>query len=322
MKYINCPICGENNTEILFVKKEVVESFTNVICKNCSLVYINPCPSKDEFDEFYHEKFLSMRNITSVMQVKSSLSKRDLKIKQTVYSFLKEHIKDGQNILDIGCGYGTLLNILRKKEKVNVYGIELGDLRVKVAKEIYDFDLFHDSLEKFVEDEKNHKKFDIIIMHHSLEHMSDPLKALGQVNALLREGGFLYIAVPNVMNINKRLEKFFRLAHPFSFSPFSLNLLLQKASFGIIRFNRSGGDPGGMELLAKLNVVSAQDMTEGQQYEEVIKYVESADNKFSSLRKLRDGILFFLPKEIRIKLGRIIYKIIIDWKIIFNIKNK
>lgn len=304
-----CPICGQNNTEIIFRKGNLDKDLVNVICKNCSLVYINPRPAKEEYDKFHEDDFLSEKSITDIAQVKPKLNDRDLKIKTTIFNFLNEYLGEGQNVLDIGCGFGTLLYIMKKEKKANVFGVELGNLDIKAAKEFYGLDVFRGSLETFAAKEENWGKFNIVIMHHTLEHLPEPVASLEQIKKLLKPEGILYIGVPNLMNIKKRPEIFFQRAHPFSYSPHSLKLMLAKAGFEIIKFNKNAGYPGGMEMAAKIGGRSMENagLDEGKNYKDAARYVENSKNKFGALRGLRDVFLFFVPKSARIRLGRFFY---------------
>lgn len=308
MEYFNCPLCGKNETEIIFTKGNLDRELINVICKNCSLVYINPRPTKEEYDNFHKEEFLKQKSITETGQIAPKLKKSELTIKRTIFDFLKEYLRAGQKVLDIGCGYGTLLDIVKKETGADVYGLELGDLDVKAAKEFYGLDVFHGSLEEFAAKEENWGKFDIVAMHHVLEHLPRPLESLEQIKKLLKSGGLLYIGVPNIMNIKKRPDIFFQIAHPFSYSPYSLGEVLQSGGFSVIKFNRRAGYPGGMEAAAKLGGDIKLTLEEGADYKAVIKYVGATDKKFIFLRKIRKIVLFWLPNDLRTKISRPFYK--------------
>jgi len=306
MEKINCPICGQDDAKTIFTKGNLNKDLINVVCKNCALVYINPRQSKAEYDDFHKEEFLSEKSIISVEQIKTKLNDSDLRIKTAVFNFLNEYLNEGQNILDVGCGFGRLLDIIKKEKTTAVFGVELGDLDVKAAKEYYGLDLFHGSLEEFVKNQENWKKFDVIIMHHTLEHLPEPLSSLEQIKKLLKPGGVLYIGVPNVMNIKKRPDIFFQTAHPFSYSPHSLQLLLNKAGFGILKFNKYAGYPGGMEIAAAQDTQNKVFLKEGADYDEVKNYVVKMDKKFRFFRKLRESLFFWLPKTLRLKIsGRV-----------------
>ncbi|MFA5133285.1 MAG: methyltransferase domain-containing protein [Patescibacteria group bacterium] len=311
MEYVSCPLCGKNDSEAIFSKGNLAKEVINVICKNCGLVYVNPRLSKEEYDSFHRKEFLSEKNLDDTCQVSAKRQAKDFDIKKSIYNFLEDKILSGQNILDIGCGFGTLLDIFKKNKNINAYGIELGDLDVKFSREKYGLDVFQISLEEFAAKEENYGKFDVIILHHTLEHLPEPLASLSQIKKLLKPQGILYIGVPNILNIKKRPDIFFQVGHPLSFSPHSLKSLLEKAGFGVVKYNKNAGYPGGMEVLAKPGEKSAEilELAEGSDFKKVADYVKSTDEKFNKLRKLRDRILFFVPASLRIKLGRIFYKI-------------
>lgn len=306
----NCPICNQYNTEIIFKKGNLNKDLINVICKNCSLVYISPRPTKEESNEFHKEEFLSEKNLKKFEDVREKLDARGTEIKKTIYFFLKEYIKPGMKVLDVGCGFGSFLDILKKQTDAEVYGVELGNLDIIAAKERFGLDLFHGSLEEFAGKQENHQKFDVIITHHTFEHLPNPIESLGQIKKILKQGGIFYIGVPNLMNIKKRPDILFQTAHPFTYSPYSLRLILEKAGLGILKFNRSAGYPGGMEMVAKFGVDSIKnlELEEGRNYQDAISYVNKKAWQFAALRRIRDKILFFVPKDLRIMFGRGVYK--------------
>lgn len=312
MEKTSCPICGQDNVEIIFKKGNLDKDLINVVCKNCALIYISPRPAEGEYDSYHRTEFLAEKNAQEVADLSHKLTGRDLEIKKSVFIFLKNYLKNGQSVLDIGCGFGGLLKIIKEGSGADVYGIELNDLDVRAAKEFYDFNLFHGSLREFAENPANWNKFDIIIMHHTFEHLPEPLNSLEQIKKLLKPAGLLYIGVPNAMNIKKRPEIFFQRAHPVSFTPHSLRLALEMAGFGIMKFNENAGYPGGMEAAAQLGAksIEAPEFRSGNNYQDVIFYISKVSRQFAGLRSARDWLLFFLPKSWRIKLGRGIYNLI------------
>lgn len=309
MQYIHCPLCGADESEVVFRKASLNKDATNVICKQCGLVYMNPQATPAECVEFHKEEFLDSKHLKEVGHVVPKLKTSDLAIKKTIVAFLSEFIGARTNIVDIGCGFGALLDILKKEKNANVFGVELGNLDVKVAKEYYGLDVFHGSLEEFAAKEENNARFDIVIMHHVLEHLPEPLIALAQIQQVLRPRGTLYIGVPNVLNIKKRPEDFFQTFHVLNFSPYSLKRLLERAGFGIVKFNVNAGLPGGMEAAAQIGVKSIEtpELAVGAKYQGVMMYVKKTATRYGRLRTVRDWLLFFLPAGLRIKAGRLLY---------------
>ncbi len=309
LEYVVCPVCKRDDALVVSRKANLNKDWTNVICKNCALVYVNPRPTKITYDEFHKYDFLAGKNVTKIEHVLPKLKARDRSIKESIANFLSDYLKDGQTVLDIGCGYGTLLDILRNKKRISVYGVELGELDIEVAEKYYGLKIFRGSLDAFAADLNNHGKFDLVIMNHVLEHLPDPLEALRQVKKILSPEGLLYIGLPNILNMKNRPEVFFHIAHATNFSPHSLKLLLHSAGFGIIKFNLEAALPGGMELVAGPGAAAIDELilNLGRDYREVIAHIEKARKKFRFLRGARTAVLFFLPEHMRIKAGRLVF---------------
>jgi SAM-dependent methyltransferase len=94
-------------------------------------------------------------------------------------------------ILDVGCGSGLLLGKLYKMGFTNLTGIDpfinqeqdLGEVRI-LKKEI----------------EEMTGKFDVIMMHHALEHMAHPLEAMKKAHSLLNDNKYLLVRIPIMGN--------------------------------------------------------------------------------------------------------------------------
>ena len=323
METVNCAICRQNNTEIIFKKGNLDKDLDNVICKNCGLVFLNPRSDREDYEVYHKKDFLSEKNIRAAEQVAQKMQKRDIDLKYTIFNFCRAFLKSGQNIADIGAGFGTLIDIIKKETAINAVGIELGDLDVEIAKKYYNLDLIKESLEAFSKEDGNRGKFDIVILHHTFEHLPEPSASLEQIKKILKPDGLLYIGAPNVMNIKKRPDIFFQIAHPFSYSPHSLKKILNKFGFGIIKFNEKAGYPGGMEIIAAIGKENAGDvgMEKGRDYRTVINYVQKTDKKFRALRKARETFLFWLPANLKIKISRIIYLFLKKEKITAKLKD-
>ena len=52
-----CPICSESNFELLSRSDKFDHGIENVICENCSFVFMNPAPTKESLDDFYKNRY-------------------------------------------------------------------------------------------------------------------------------------------------------------------------------------------------------------------------------------------------------------------------
>jgi 2-polyprenyl-3-methyl-5-hydroxy-6-metoxy-1,4-benzoquinol methylase len=135
----------------------------------------------------------------------------------------------GKRILDIGCGNGQLLALMRAVATEAV-GVE-PDRRWREHHEQLGISV-HSTLPE------GETAFDTITMFHLLEHIPDPLPYLTRLRALLREEGRLIIEVPNAQDAlltlyeNKPFSEFtYWSPHLFLHTPETLQTLLEKAGF-------------------------------------------------------------------------------------------
>ncbi|OAT81219.1 hypothetical protein A6M21_11370 [Desulfotomaculum copahuensis] len=96
-------------------------------------------------------------------------------------------------IMDVGCGNGLLLKDLKDIGFLNLLGID-----PYIKKDIkYDNDV--SVLKRDIYDIENVAgKFDLIMFHHSFEHIVDPIMTLQTVSGMLKGGGVCLIRIPTV----------------------------------------------------------------------------------------------------------------------------
>jgi 2-polyprenyl-3-methyl-5-hydroxy-6-metoxy-1,4-benzoquinol methylase len=109
-------------------------------------------------------------------------------------------------VLDIGCGSGPLLEHLRHNGAERTIGVEL---RKDIAHELRESGRVDEVLCLNVESDAlpfAHASLDTIIVSHVLEHMVDPWKVLQMLRPLLKPGGRLVGAIPNVRHVSVALR--------------------------------------------------------------------------------------------------------------------
>lgn len=127
-----------------------------------------------------------------------------------------------KTILEIGCGTGTLLNLLRKKNKV--YGVDASKTGIEKAKskniESYLLDV-NTAILPFADD-----YFDITICLETIEHLENPYHCLKEIRRVLKKNGQLLISIPNP----KMLHPYF---YPSLFTTNNFKQLLAITSFRV-----------------------------------------------------------------------------------------
>ena len=155
------------------------------------------------------------------------------------YAWLwKVEAGDGPRALDVGCGSGRVGDALQRFRGFRVTGIEPNATAAARARE-RGLEVHHGTLDDF----ESQEPFDVVLMIHVLEHLTDPLAAVRRVGELLAPGGQLVLALPNVASLERLLLGIYWDAwdvprHVHHFGPRSLSRMLQLADFepGPVRF--------------------------------------------------------------------------------------
>lgn len=238
MEYVPCNFCNANDTKLLFIAKERdwgTEEFFNIVrCNQCSLVYVNPRPDKEEIRRYYPPETWP-RARGNIDLASATISGRPWQeiMKQRSAQLLK-YVKKGR-ILDIGCGDGLFLKYF-KNCGLEVHGIDFGKTASNYARDILGLDVFTGSLE---EAKYQSGSFDAVSLYAVLEHLPDPLQILREINRILKPGGILFISVPNFNSLESRIfrERWVAIkapAHLYHFTPATLRAFLLKAGFAIV----------------------------------------------------------------------------------------
>lgn len=105
-------------------------------------------------------------------------------------------------IIDIGCGNGNILSIMKRMGFRNVTGVEISEQMIKQSKKyakIVKHDLeyplpFHENI------------FDIAIADNVCEHIINMEQLISEINRILKPGGILIIGGPNLKSLYHRLR--------------------------------------------------------------------------------------------------------------------
>jgi len=117
---------------------------------------------------------------------------------EDIVSKLSIYCKKNQNILDFGAGIGTLCQIWKKKEDVNIECVEIDPEFRKILTERG----FH-TYENLDLCQKN---FDMIYTSNVIEHIDDDIGILKKIHSKLKTRGLVAIYVPAFMCLYSELD--------------------------------------------------------------------------------------------------------------------
>lgn len=243
MKNINCDFCHCNETAAVYklkdrmLRTEDKREFYLQQCLKCKLAYLNPQPQWDELEYFYGDKYYT--NVSG--GVRRNIFYRVLrKIKRAFFGAYKPKFynfgKTEGKFLDIGCGSGAYESYLIKENiGWKFYGIEPSSESYQVAKRVGNFNVFNGDL-KSANYENNF--FDVILMSHSLEHVSNPTEVIAECFRVLKPGGYMVISVPNFNSLARIFFGKYWIhldapRHLFHFTPDILKKMAEKSGFKV-----------------------------------------------------------------------------------------
>jgi SAM-dependent methyltransferase len=109
---------------------------------------------------------------------------------------LKKHLAiKNAKVLDIGCGGGLFLSLL-KRETASVVGIELNDSRAQYATTKHGLEIYKHPIESDFWQKGYKNYFDAATLWDVIEHVNYPLQTLQSAANVLKRGGLLLIDTP------------------------------------------------------------------------------------------------------------------------------
>jgi methionine biosynthesis protein MetW len=114
-------------------------------------------------------------------------------------------IEQGTNVLDLGCGDGTLLSLLIQQKGCHGTGIEIDEKAIYQCV-AHGLTVSHGDIDSGLADFSN-KRFDYVILNESLQQVLNPRSVILES---LRVGKKVIVGIPNFCHSLARFQIFFR----------------------------------------------------------------------------------------------------------------
>jgi len=235
-----CEICGSNNHTIVWNKTEreqdklltsklirntdgSIVNGINVICNKCGLIYVTPRMTKESSTEFYKNDYRKIygENMEIVIEKQHAM---------VAFELLRG--TSPKTHLDIGASTGQLVNLCASND-IDSIGVECNKRNSEYAQN-QGTNVINMDFDEYETD----KKFDVVTILNTLEHMYSPLATLKKIHKLLNDDKILIISVPYIYNLNlkKPMDAYLSNAHLYNFSITTLDVLLKKAGFQMLSY--------------------------------------------------------------------------------------
>jgi SAM-dependent methyltransferase len=200
---IECRVCGNLDGNKEHIATEMMygmqDKFSYTECAKCGCLQISQIPSN--LSSYYPNNYYSYQFKLNIkekikLSLKSFLMSKKLYFTDTqeylLIDFLckNSYLNSATKILDVGCGSGLLL-------------LQLKYLGFNFLKGIDPFISTNIEYDNGVSIDKKYlhevrKSYDLVMLNHSFEHMSDPELSLIDIHRILSDDGYALIRIPIV----------------------------------------------------------------------------------------------------------------------------
>jgi SAM-dependent methyltransferase len=222
----NCDVCGGSKLELLGVRnfsqrnRSAVYKFElkDTLCLSCGFVFAGEVPDAEFLNEYYADAFTP--DSLAEMPIKPDYN--SLTRIQAIQQFLPL----GSKILEIGSNTGEFCGDLIRAgyEALGVDPVAPG---AHSGNQVG----FLDGTGLKIGAGIANSGFDAVVSYYVLEHVQDARKWISSWDSLLREGGKVFIEVPNFYSYPRESLVHEHLLH---FSPVHLAALLQSLDFEVL----------------------------------------------------------------------------------------
>ena len=244
----SCQICSSESNSFYIATRALMhkpntEEYRFHQCNMCQSVWLsNPVP-EEQLDHYYTDNYLPYQGAAAWGKYRSFVERSQVKIDKRRVNFVNKWLDqktEHTQLLDVGCGNPSFLDLVSKNLNIACTGIDFSDLGWRVKK--YD----HLTLLKVsVEDFQATELYDVITMWHYLEHDYHPHATIEKLYKCLKPGGKLIIEVPDYQGITAKLQKSYWQGwhsprHLTLFSGLSFSQLFPQAQWEIVKHLRYG----------------------------------------------------------------------------------
>jgi SAM-dependent methyltransferase len=188
-----CPLCGSHNSLPVGDRDRDGRPLTNVLCRDCGLVHVDPAPSRTDLDAWYEHAYRI--DYKGVVEPRPHHVLRAGRVALDRLSRIGHLLEDRPRTLDVGSGGGEMLYMLIHAAGARAEGLEPNQGYARHARERLGLPVRQGFVERGNGIEGG---FALITIYHVLEHLAEPASVARTLHDWLAPGGHLVVEVPNV----------------------------------------------------------------------------------------------------------------------------
>ena len=215
-----CPICGSEYGTRIAHKDRYGFDATFTLCHRCSLIYLDPVASEEEYAKFYDGDY---RKLTVDYRGQQDIEKNQCRYGAALAQFIGHTIGRVKSVLDIGGSTGLVakqIEILNPGVDITV--VEYNSKELAKARAM-GFRTIQGGIAEIPDEH-----FDLVLLCRSIDHVAKPLHAMTAIWRTINDDGYAYVdhcdwrLVAQAEGFTKALH----IDHPSNFTRESFNRLL------------------------------------------------------------------------------------------------
>jgi 2-polyprenyl-3-methyl-5-hydroxy-6-metoxy-1,4-benzoquinol methylase len=188
--------------------------------------------------------------------------------------FLESYIPlSNQVLLDIGAGGGEFVYMAQKR------GLQSKGIEPNLGYSTFSKEQYGVEVKTAMLSDVQDSSADIVTLFHVFEHMAKPLEVMKKLYSSIKDGGYLFIEVPNIFQADASPHNIYFKAHLFYYSKFTLACAASQY-FDVVKVE----DKGNLKVLFKKKV----------QPSETISSIQDDQIEFSQNRIKQKGWFEYL----------------------------
>jgi len=230
----NCPLCDGTELHHRFTARDPhygISGEYRIVACVCGLQFVNPMHSDNELASLYPGDYYAYGEPVAPVRWKARLKR----ILGYWHGTKEPKFPRPGTFLDLGCGSGEVVQRMCETGW-DAQGVEINHQAAALGRSrglrITSGTIQAAALPS--------EAFDYVRASHSFEHLTCPDQTLDEIHRILKAGGTLLLAVPNINSLTARLFRRYwwhlcAPVHPFGYSVKTLSRLLERHGFKVSR---------------------------------------------------------------------------------------
>ena len=212
-----CPLCHTHEATVFIAFPEIPV----VRCRNCGFTYSSKVISGKELSSYYENNYGSQRQMQGQL------------VNSIINSMVLERLlnfQDISSILDVGTGYGFLLQKLCKRHNLQATGMDLSRQEAEYARNILGVNVINSLLGN---SGLSKGAYDLVTSFEVIEHVLYPTEFLLELTEYIKPGGYLLTMTDNfdsrmAKSLGAGFPKWIPHSHISHFSALTLRKALEE----------------------------------------------------------------------------------------------